>query len=377
MARTFLFTAFEPSGDAHAAPVIAALRAREPGTRVIAFGGPRMAEAGAELVEETTSDPAMLGHALGQAWGHWKRLRRLEARLRRDPPELLVPVDSPAANFPACARFRRRVPNGRIAHLVAPQLWAWGAWRVRKLRRRTDRVLCLLPFEADWFAARGVPARFVGHPLFSPAPARREADPGGPPRLALLPGSRAAEVRANWPTMVAAAERARRRYPDLELVAALRDEGARALIAECGDRPAGLAIETDPRAAFATAHAALVASGTASLEAVAHGAPTVVLYNVSRWQWQLIGRWLIRTRYFALPNVIAHGAGEAPPVPELIPHFGDPDPVAEAVERLLGDPEARAEQRARGRRIADLFEGTDYPTAAARAIHDLASGVSR
>jgi lipid-A-disaccharide synthase len=199
--RTILFTAFEPSGDAHAAPVIRALLEQDPSVRIAAWGGPRMREAGAEMIGITAEDGAMGLAGLGKI--------NMVRRVRREVSEwslanrvvLHVPVDSPAANFPVVKAIR---PRGiRTVHLVAPQMWAWGEWRLAKLRRLTDLVLCLLPFEEEWFRTRGVTAKFVGHPvLHTPLdlPQLREQAshlPGGAPRILILPGSRSGEVRRN------------------------------------------------------------------------------------------------------------------------------------------------------------------------------------
>ena len=167
--RDILFTAFEPSGDALAAPMITRLLEQHPGLRVWALGGPKMLAAGADLIETTTDNPAMLLGAASQARAHQQRLKRLTKWLNDHKLAALVPVDSPAANWSICKLVRKTQPAAKIIHLAAPQLWAWAPWRIKKLRRLTDHVLCLLPFEPDWFTARGVRATFVGHPLFDPS----------------------------------------------------------------------------------------------------------------------------------------------------------------------------------------------------------------
>ncbi len=161
-----LFTAFEPSGDCLAAPVIDTIRRREPQVPIWAFGGGRMEAAGATLIERTTDRAVMLAGIAVQARRHQRRLAALKRWLADHPLAVHVPVDSPAANWSICRLVRRQASDASIVHLAAPQLWAWATWRVRRLRRLTDRVLCLLPFEPAWFARRGIPGVFVGHPLF-------------------------------------------------------------------------------------------------------------------------------------------------------------------------------------------------------------------
>jgi len=162
---TVLVTAFEPSGDAHAAPVIAEIRRRAPQVQVVAWGGPKMEAAGATIIERSADDGAMGLSALsrvGAVRAHQAAIARWASAHRVN---VHVPVDSPAANFPVALRMKAR--GVRVCHLVAPQLWAWAPWRLGKLRRCTDGVLCLLPFEEAWFRSRGVPARFIGHPVLN------------------------------------------------------------------------------------------------------------------------------------------------------------------------------------------------------------------
>ncbi|MFN7022873.1 MAG: lipid-A-disaccharide synthase, partial [Phycisphaerales bacterium] len=169
-----LFTAFEPSGDDHAAPVIAALRSRHPRLPIYAWGGPKMEAAGATIVERTGDDAVMGMPGLAKVLEHSRINRRIDDWLDDHRITVHVPVDSPAANFPICALTKAR--GAKAVHLVAPQIWAWGQWRLKKLKRLTDLVLCLLPFEEEWFQARGVPARFIGHPLFDRTPDVAAAD---------------------------------------------------------------------------------------------------------------------------------------------------------------------------------------------------------
>jgi len=146
---TLLFTAFEPSGDDHAAAVIRELRRRHPNLPIYAWGGPKMARAGATIICETGQD-AVVGVP---GWDKIRQHQRINKDIARwiatNRATVHIPVDSPAANFPICKIAKKS--GLKVCHLVAPQVWAWGGWRIRKLRRRTDLVLCLLPFEERWF----------------------------------------------------------------------------------------------------------------------------------------------------------------------------------------------------------------------------------
>lgn len=378
-----LFTAFEPSGDAVAAPVIAELKRRDPHRPIYALGGPRMQAAGAQLIERTTDHPVMLAGAASQAVVHHRRLGRLRAWMKQHKLDAVVPTDSPAANWSVCQLTRQLEPQAKVVHLVAPQLWAWAPWRIGKLRRLTDRVLCLLPFEPAWFEPRGVPAVFVGHPLYSSpttADAPDAADPAptlpttGRPRLALLPGSRVSEVKANWPVMREAAALLRQRHPELEVCVAASDEARARLIQRLspgGRLEEGISLVVgNASAVLRWADAAVVVSGTATLEAAARGTPMVVVYRLGRLSWELAGRWLIQTRTFALPNLVGRWLGREAAVPELVPFFGSVQTLLAGVEPLLVEGEARQRQRELFDAIAEAFGRCSFARDSAQALEE-------
>ena len=375
--QALLFTAFEPSGDHIAGALIAELKRRDPDRPIYALGGPTMQAAGAELIETTTEHAAMLAGAATQASQHLKRLGRLKAWLADHPIQALIPTDSPAANWSVCGALRKIQPQARVVHLVAPQLWAWAPWRIRKLRRLTDHVMCLFPFEPDWFESRGVKASFVGHPLYDQIPTDK-TPPGDElpkttgPKLALLPGSRQSEIRHNWPTMLSAYRRLHASYQNLTAVVAATDT-ARAdqveLMSPLGVLPRGMhMIVGDADAVLNWADAGLVVSGTATLHAAAHGTPMAVFYNLTRYQWHLAGRWLIQTKTMSLPNLIGESMGLGRVVPELMPHFGDPDALVRAVKPLLQDGDARHAQQRAFKLIRDSFMKQHFHQASADTL---------
>lgn len=378
-----LFTAFEPSGDHIAAALIRELKRREPDRPVYGLGGPDMHNAGAELIETTTDRAAMLLGAAAQARQHWLRLGRLKQWLAEHRIGALVPTDSPAANWSICAMVRKHQPHARIVHLVAPQLWAWAPWRVRKLRRLTDHVLCLLPFEPDWFSRRGVKASFVGHPLYDriapqKSPPAQDLPVTNGPKVALLPGSRHSEVSRNWPTMLEAYKRLHAAHPGLKAVVAASDI-ARAhqveLMSPMGVLPRAMRMVTgDADAVLNWADAALVVSGTATLHAAAHGTPMVVVYNVKRYEWHLVGRWVVTTRTLSLPNLIGESMGLGRIVPELMPHFGDVDALTRTVEPLLHKGEARAKQHRAFATIRERFTQQRFARAATEVLLGVVNG---
>jgi len=370
-AATILFTGFEPSGDDHAAAVIASLRQRHPGVRVCAWGGPKMEAAGAEIIERTGHDSVVGVPGIGKILEHRRINTRVAAWIHRNRPAVHVPVDSPAANFPLCKIAKQA--GARVVHLVAPQVWAWGSWRINKLRRLTDFVCCLLPFEESYLRSRGVEARFVGHPLFD-TPLDLDAIggavenwPRGETNLAVMPGSRPAELRMNAPLLVEVYRRLEAERPGLRgVVAAATDDIAADLPGLAGGAwPESLRIEsgrTDE--VIRWSDAALVVSGTVTLQVARQVRPMVVVYKWSRWVYWLIGRWILRTRFFTLPNLVA---GKEI-VPEMVPYFGGPGPVLERIRPLLDDPSAMEEQRRALGLLREIYRGRSAAEGAARAI---------
>jgi len=382
--RPILFTAYEPSGDALASEVIARLADAQPDRPIVAMGGDKMAAAGARLIEHTTARAAMLGDAVGEINEHRRRTAVLRQWMTQHRPALVVPTDSPAANWATCAMTRKLYPDVPVIHLAAPQLWAWAPWRVRKMRRLSDGVLCLLPFEPDWFGPRGVPATFVGHPIFDrlaaepPRPLRWPSDvePVGENTrtLAVLPGSRSKEVARNLPDMVGAIAKANADGLDVRPVVALHDDSHRATVANLLGviRPAEartpIVVGRTPEV-LAMADAALTVSGTATLQVAAQGVPMVIVYRVSPWAWHAIGRWLVQTRTFTLPNLIGQHLGLGHRVcPELVPHFGGHAPIADTLKGLLGDEAAMASQRDAFATIGRAYEGMSFGESATDAL---------
>jgi len=344
-----LFSSFEPSGDMLAAETIATLRRTRPDLRIYGLGGPRMEAAGAELLEHTTQHGTMFLETLLQGWSHHQRLKRVRKWLGEHRLTALVAVDSPAANWSICRTVRQTQPDARIIHLVAPQIWAWAPWRIRRLRRLTDHVLCLLPFEQSWLTDRGVQATFVGHPAFDPPgdpPVNGDQLPAGSPRLALLPGSRRSEIARNWPTMVKAFVELSGRHGRLEGVIGALDDQKAAQVRAVTTRTLGdvwpdrLTLTAGgAEAVLDWCDGALVASGTVTLQVTARLKPMVVMYNMSR-ATAVIAACVIATRTFTLPNLVSEWAGLGRAVPELVPHFGQVAPVVREVERILLDEDA-------------------------------------
>lgn len=345
--RIFLSCA-EASGETHALALLAALRAlaREQGVpppEVCGLGGARLAAAGVELVGDPVSHAAMGFSAVLGALPRYVRLvERASQELAQRPLDLFLPVDSPALHVPlARAAQAARVP---VAHFVAPQLWAWAPWRAHAYAKAVDRVLCVLPFEAEWFARRGIAAHYVGHPLLDSLPGLAAATlpPIEPARLALLPGSRASVIERNLPWMLQRALALRARHPQLELVLPHARAEQRALIERIlGEAGALGSVELafgSLHAKLARCSAAFSVSGTVLLDLLHHRLPTVVVYRVGSSTLELLRGSLLHTPWFASLNLLAG----APIVPEHA--FAGPGPeqqVERELELALYDAEDR------------------------------------
>lgn len=344
--QTIFLSAAEPSGDRHAAGVVRQLAKELPQFRCHGLGGPAMADAGCNLLCDLTNHSAMLGHALGQVGFYFRLLQRVKAWLSENRPELVVVIDSPAWNFHvAKAAKQLGIP---VLYYVAPQLWAWGAWRLGKLRKRADRVACILPFEEKWFASRRVPARFVGHPLFDDGPNIPAMSPWSAlesktfPTIALLPGSRRHEIAHLWGPMQEIARAIQDKYPNARFhTAAASDELADILRAQANP-VLGIEIRrTTVEAVTRRADLTLVASGTATLEVAAQNCPMLVMYHVNRWQWHLLGRLLIRTPHICLVNILA---GKEL-VPEFVPFQGQMHKIKATAMDYLENNQKRQDLR--------------------------------
>lgn len=353
-------SAGEPSGDAHAARLVGALRRQRPDIAVEGFGGPHLAAAGAVLMERM-EHLTVIGfvEVLRKVPAHWRLLNAMERRFRRGDVKLVVVVDYPGFHMRVAHAARRAgVP---VLYYVAPQLWAWHESRVKRLARDVSRLAVILPFEEAFFRARGIDATYVGHPLLDrPSPGPREAvkaalglDPARPV-LGLFPGSRGQETRRLWPVFRAAAALVQRQRPDVQCLVAATATG------HYPDAGAIHVVQDRPGECFAAADAALCKSGTTTLEAALAGAPMVVAYRLNALTW-LLARRLVTVRWASLVNLVADHAV----VPELLQGAATSEALAAAVGPLL-DP-GSAERTAQLAGIAEVRARLGAPGAADRA----------
>jgi len=308
-----------------------------------------MQAAGCRSIGDLTSQSAMLLGAVRLVGRGYRLLRGVGKLLRTEGADLAILVDSPALHLPMAKRAR--AAGCPVLYYIAPQLWAWAPWRIRRVRRRVDRLAVILPFEEDYFRQRGVDARFVGHPLIeqlgaatSSEDAIRSFRQGGQPVVACLPGSREHVIREVLPGQIAVARSIAAHHPDAAFLFAAAHESAAATI-----RAALARASLNHRVEVAgnneilqAADLALCASGTATLEVAWHRVPMVVMYNGSKWGYRLIGRWLIRTPHLSLVNILARRRV----VPEFMPYYTSTRPIAAEALDLLADEGRRAAMRA-------------------------------
>jgi lipid-A-disaccharide synthase len=337
----------EHSGDTLGAALIAALRARVPGVRCFGVAGPKMLAAGCEPWAGA-EELAVMG--LTEVITHLPRLLRLRATLARrftaERPDVFVGIDSPEFNL----RLARRVHEAGIptVQYVSPQVWAWRQGRVHTIGRACDLVLCLLPFETDFYARHGVRAEFVGHPLADEIPLQVDRDAArralgldrDAPYVALLPGSRLGEVSRLAAPFAAAAARLAAARPAYRFIAPMASTRAREVflqqIAGVAGAPQIRLLDGQAQPALAAADAAIVASGTATLETLLTGRPMVVAYRVSAataFLLRTVG--LVKVPYFSQPNLLAGRRL----VPEFFQQAVQGEALAAALLAELEDPQ--------------------------------------
>lgn len=336
----------EASGDLLAGLLLDGLRARWPGLVAQGIGGPQMARRGFEAWWPHDK-LAVRGYA--EVLRHYREIvgirDRLRERLLREPPDAFIGVDAPDFNLALEADLRRR--GTRTVHFICPSIWAWRAKRVETLQRSCDHVLCIFPFEPALLARHGIAATYVGHPLaqvipMEPDRAAARTALGLPVQgrvVALLPGSRASEVHYMAERFVRAAALLQREHPDMRfLLPAMPALKSRidAVARDVG--PPGLTVvEGRSHEVLAACDVALVASGTATLEAALFKRPMVIAYNMHALSWLLMRRRQLQP-WVGLPNILA---GEFV-VPELLQSQANPESLAAALLDWLRDPDRMA-----------------------------------
>ena len=366
-------SAGEASGDMYGAQLIEALRRANPssqatgGLEFFGAGGDRMRGAGLDAIVDAR-ELAVVG--ITEILGHLPKIyglfRRLIAEADQRRPDLAVVIDSPAFNWRVARQMQRRgIP---VVYYVSPQFWAWRQGRVRFLRNYVDKALVIFPFEEKFYRDRGVDATFVGHPLVDlPAPritrasyaAQHGLDPAKP-WITLMPGSRRKEVRMNLPTILEAAAHLGTEYEFLLPVApTLSRVWFENLIG--GGVPLRLVTESLP--ALTHSRGAIVASGTATVEAAIAGTPFVMVYRVTPLTYML-GRPWVKVPYLAMVNLVA---GKEV-VPELVQRDFTAQNVILKLKEILADGPARSHMIEGLTKVRESLRGPDHPAERAAEI---------
>lgn len=366
----------EPSGDLYGAELVRHLRPRVGNLDVFGLGGDRLQSQGARLAAHVR-DLAVVG--LWEVVSHLPRLRRIFrqvlAEVDASRPDLAVLVDYPDFNLRLAKELRRRdIP---VFYYVSPQVWAWRRGRVRAIRDTVSRMLVIFPFEEAMYREAGVPVTFVGHPLVDlvrpaedRAPFLRSCglDPDRPV-VAILPGSRRTEVAHNLVALAGAVELLRQRKPDLQFLVALAPALDRAPVERAFAASGARIVAGATHAVLGASRLALVASGTATVEAALLAVPMVVVYRVSRLTYGL-GRPLVSVPHFAMVNLVAGRAV----VPELMQSDFTPERVAATAIGLLDDPDRYERTR---RDLEEVRRRLGQPGASARAAALVAEAMGR
>lgn len=335
------FSVGEPSGDQHAAHLIAEFRRRVPEFEAVGLGGPLMEAAGCRLLYRMT-DLAIMGilRVIPMLFTFWRLYRQAKRSLDELRPDAVVLIDFPGFNWHIARAAKKR--GIRVFYYMPPQLWAWAPWRIRKARRNVDHVLSGLTFERDWYDARGIDAVFVGHPFFDEVAEHRldesfvaERRMRGRRMVGILPGSRHLEVMRNGPALLQVVERLAARHPDVTFLVACYKEQHRTMLRqmarELGD---GVPIEYcvgKTSEIVELADCCLMVSGSVSLELLARRTPAVVIYKGGPLAAAL-AKWVLTCKYISLPNLLA----DRLVMPEFF--YSDDDALAVAkITHLLHD----------------------------------------
>jgi lipid-A-disaccharide synthase len=336
-----LISAGEASGEMYGAGLLEALRraanARNDLGSVECFGlgGERMRAAGCETVIDA-KDVAVVGifEVLSHLPKIYNRFHKLVSEVERRKPDVAVLIDFPDFNFRLAKELHRLgIP---VVYYVSPQLWAWRPKRIELVKSYVQKMLVIFPFEEQWYREHGVKAEFVGHPLADIEPASTRMAAGGKPQIALLPGSRKKEIGFNLPILLEVAAELGHDYSFvLPLASTVEDTFLYSIVRKhwgMGDSPAEITITRDARAALRQSRAAVVASGTATVEAAVIGTPFVMVYRVAPSTYA-VGRRMVRVPFYAMPNLIA---GQSV-VPELVQADFTAQRVIAELRKIISD----------------------------------------
>jgi lipid-A-disaccharide synthase len=380
----FLLSAGEASGDTYGAQLIESLRQLAPSSSFFGMGGEKMLASGAELLVHA-HEVAVVGlvEVLTHLPGIRRRFKHLVAEVARRKPDAAILIDFPDFNLRLARELHRLgIP---VFYFVSPQIWAWRTGRVKQIKKYVRKMIVIFPFEQEFYRRHGVEVSYVGHPLAYVLPpqisreefaAKHHLDPKKQ-WIALLPGSRRKELGLNIERMLWAAEMLKNQGGDFQFVmpvaSTLNKDWLAQKLQHTWASPVQVTLTDNARATLMHARAAVVASGTATVEAALSGTPFIVVYRLAPLTW-ILGRRLVKLDTFAMPNLIA---GKKI-VPELIQKDFTATNVFRALNAIIPDGPARQQMQSDLRMVQQrLHDGQDAEPPTMRAAREILGALNQ
>ena len=363
---TIYFVAGEVSADNHGAALMRSLRVLDPELKFIGRGGSQMQRVAGAQFKNWISDAAVLGlWEVLRKYGYFQeQFRQTLNEIQESRPDAVVLIDYPGFNLRLARALRKQSQRHKTIYYISPQVWAWNRGRIKRMAHFIDLVLCIFPFETDLYAASGVRAVFVGHPMIERLETQKIDTYRDQNLIGLFPGSRSREVRKIFPVMIQAARRLLQFNPTLRFqVAAASEELAREISEQLADRQAIEITVGQTATIMQRAFVGMVASGSATLEAAYYGMPFVLIYKVA-WPTYVAARLVVNVDFLGMPNLLA--AKEV--VPEFIQHEAKPDAIVKAVRLLIEDSPTRDRMISDFDATTSKLGGTGASERAAQAI---------
>ncbi len=362
-----MILAGEPSGDIHGGHLCRELKNLSPGIQLFGMGGPEMEKAGFEL-SHRIGDTGVVGfwEVYKEIGKYWKIFKKMVAIMEERRPDAVILIDYPGFNI----RFARKAHQLgiKVYYYISPQLWAWGQWRIKKIRRYVDMMLVIFPFEKEFYNSHGIEAEFVGHPLIGTLnPDLKKEDCQkllgitSSPVIGLLPGSRKGEIEKILPLLLETAGILRDHLPESEFLLPIASAELRPVVDELiKSAPIDIkVVEENSQNIIASSDLLILASGTVTLEAAVFLRPMIIVYKISFFSW-IMGKILIKIPFIGLVNIVS---GKKI-VQEFIQYQARPEAVARAGLEILTQPEIQDRMI---RELKVVKEKLGPPGAAARA----------
>lgn len=339
-----MILAGEPSGDIHGGHLCRELKNISPGIQLFGMGGPKMEEAGFEVVHRI-GDTGVVGfwEVYKELGKYWKIFKKMVAVMEERRPDAVILIDYPGFNI----RFARKAHQLgiKVYYYISPQLWAWGQWRIKKIRRYVDKMLVIFPFEKEFYNSHGIEAEFIGHPLIgtlnldlSKEECQKHLGITSSPVIGLLPGSRRGEIEKILPILIETAKILQEKIPEAKFILPIASIELRPLI-EDQLKQTSVKIRTregSGKEIIVASDLLILASGTVTLEASVYLTPMIIVYKISFFSW-LMGKILIKIPFIGLVNIVR---GQKI-IPEFIQYQAQPEAVAQAGLEILTQPKIR------------------------------------